>query len=246
MFAQNVIDLTKKIMPPVERQQYKSGRKAYKQGTKKGGTVLSKTKKAIITMAQTYNHYIADNVCGNGALLHNVVYSYNMTSSLVQGTAVNQRQGDQVYLKDLKLKGFINSSTSSNSYSYRIMVGFSGEEFNPATLLSTGLGGSDPQQIWLPTYGASYVNGIVNTKAFTVLLDSTIDLNSQITGAADLQSFEVTVPLFQKFQYQSAASVYGKTKNLYVIVSPFAVSGTPGITGCGATYIGANLSFKNL
>lgn len=244
MYAQNVIDLTKKIMAPVTRQ-YKSGQKSYRRTVKKG-IQLSKTKKAIISMAQTYNHYVTDSVVGNNNILHNVIYGYNMTSSLVQGSAVNQRQGDQIYLQNLKLKGFINSATASNSYTYRVLVGFSGEEYNTASLLPTNLGGANPAEIWLPTFLTSYTNGIVNSKAFTVLLDSTIDLNSQVSGASDLKSFEVTIPLYQKFQYQSAASVYGKTKNLYVVVTPFVVGGTGAVTSCGAVHIGANLSFKNL
>ena len=147
--------------------------------------------------------------------------TYNLTSKIVQGTSNSQREGDSVYLEALKIEGIIHSSVDSNAYKYRILVGYSGEEHTAAAWSSTGLTNAE---IFLPGTFALAACGIVNPKAFTVLYDQVIDINSQITGEATLQSFRDTIQLKTKFPYQSAGAVYGKTKNLYVIVLGYGVA----------------------
>lgn len=246
MLAQNVIEMfsskKQKLMAPVTRSYGRSGKKTMKKYVKKA-TTLSKTKKAILSMAQTFNHPFTDAVLANNNTLCNSVYSYNLTAGLTQGTTVGARQGDQVYLVDLKMKGFVNSAAASNAYAFRIIVGWSGEEYNPATLLTTGLNATE---FFLPVVSLSNTNGIINPKAFTVLADTTIDVNSQITATSDSQSFDATIPLYQKYAYQSGGSVYGKTKNLYVVVVSYVLAGTSGVTSTGGVAMGATLRFKNL
>lgn len=149
------------------------------------------------------------------ALPHNAIYSGNVTAGIVQGTADNQRIGDQIHLAALKIKGSMQTPTTTGGYTFRIMVGYSGEEY-PSAGFTVQL---TPAELFLPTTTTNWVtNGIVNPKAFTCLFDQTLDLNSLTSDTIEVQSFAFTVQLDKDFPYQAAASPYGKDKNLYVVV----------------------------
>jgi len=178
---------------------------------------------------------------GPGAtMLHNSIYSLNVTSLITQGDTNQNRDGDAVNLEALKLRGFFNSNVTAGAYVMRILVGWSGEEYTTANFTTLGLGTAE---IFLPS-GANTVTSIVNPKAFTVLYDEVFDINSQIAATADVCSIVKTVPLNQKFNYQSDASTMGKTKNLYIVAVAFVVGGTGGVTGVGNIALATDLIFK--
>jgi len=87
-------------------------------------------------------------------------------------------------------------------------------------------------------------NGMINPKAITLLDDRTITLNNSITSVADLESFSYNVPLNCDFDYQAGGSVYGKTRNLYVVVMASILDGTTGTTIWGLVNLSADLIFK--
>lgn len=169
----------------------------------------------------------------------NVIYTLGFTQQVVQGDSNSQRDGDAIYLEALKINGHFQASTTSNAFKCRILIGYSGEEFNPQTFLPSLLGTTD---VFFPsTY---YANGIVNPKAFTVLYDTTLDVNSQVSGVSSLQSFSATIPLKRMHSYQANGSVYGKTRNLYAVCVPFGV-GTASGTAVGSIYMNYDMIFKN-
>ncbi len=178
----------------------------------------------------------------SATLTHNTLNTINLTQSIFQGTDNITRIGDSVNLCALKMKGVYFTAATAGAYTFRFLVGFSGEEYNASTF-GGALGIS---QVFLPnTAGTFSTNGIVNPRAFTVLADQTIDVGSQIAGVVDLSSLQTTVPLNdQKFMYQSAASIYGKTKNLYVVVLATVGGGTTGTTAAGSCIISFDLIFK--
>jgi len=144
-----------------------------------------------------------------------IIYSMNLTAQVIQGTSGSTREGDSIYLEALKINGLFQSATESNAYKYRLIIGYSGEEYPVVTYTAGNL---TPDELFLPGTGAAMVNGIINPKAFTVLYDQTIDLNSQIEGDRTIKSFSDTISLKKQFPYQSQASIYGKTQNLYAVV----------------------------
>lgn len=176
------------------------------------------------------------------AIIPNVTpLTYNLTSKIVQGTNVAQREGDSIYLEALKIEGIIHSSVDSNAYKYRILVGYSGEETTAVSFSNAGLTNAE---IFLPGTFALAACGIVNPKAFTVLYDHVIDLNSQIAGDATVQSFRDTIQLKTKFPYQASASTYGKNKNLYVVVLGYGV-GLAVNDPTGTIFCSMDLIFKD-
>jgi len=177
------------------------------------------------------------------SMTHNTLYTLTPTAGPTQGDANTSRDGDAIILCALKLKGFYNTDTASNGYSFRIIVGYSGEEVANTTF-GSGLGVSD---IFLPNTGSTVTcNGIINPKAFTVIHDEKLTANSTITGVRDKVDFNVTIPLGNRsFLYQSAASALGKDKNLMVVIVSDLVGGTTGISSTGGTSISWDFIYKN-
>jgi len=177
-----------------------------------------------------------------GAATHVTIYSSNLTAGIVQGTSNTGRLGDSVRLIALKLKGFFQSpSAATGMYSYRVIVGWSGEEYSGNTL---GVNLTDTELFLPNTTTAWNVNGIINPKAFTCLYDETFDVPSLISNVADLVSYNQTIQLNQDFDYQASGSALGKTKNLYMVVICNVVGGVAGTTAAGVTYTATDLIFK--
>ena len=199
--------------------------------------------KTLIKRTEAAKHYTFEN---NAALLHNTLYTCIPTQGITQGTGNTNRVGDEIYLCAIKVMGQYLSASTAGAYSMRLLVGWSGEEYTTANIsnqLVSGLGGSE---VFLPSTFTTWTpNGLINPKAFTVLYDQTIDINSQITATSDLSSFEFTVPLNQTFCYQSSGSVQGKTRNLCVVVIGGVALGTTGTTPAGNCIWAADLIYKD-
>jgi hypothetical protein len=185
-------------------------------------------------------HYTV--AASQAVMTHNTIYTMVPTQGVTQGDGNANRDGDSIDICALKLKGFAQTHSNASAYSYRILVGWSGEELSSLTNFGSGLGASE---IFLPSTTDNWVlNGVVNPKAFTCVYDQTIDIGSQITGVVDLTSFSINVPFNTRFLYQSAASIQGKSRNLCVVIIAATAGGTTGSTNAGAIYAGADLIFK--
>lgn len=196
--------------------------------------------KSKLTNAEPAKHFSAEPTV---ALVHSTPLCINLTAQIVQGTTNATRLGDSIYLAALKMKGNFQSPAAASLYNYRILIGYSGEEYN------SGSGGYSSQltaaELFLPTTGTQWsCNGIINPKAFTVLYDQTFDINSQIASTSDISSFSFTVPLDKSFVYQATGSVYGKSNSLYVVVMACTALGVVGTTASGAVVSSYDLIFK--
>lgn len=234
-----------KIMPVIPKSYKKPYARRTVSKTKKNSS-LSTVKKTILGMAATYHDTQSDQSVIVSAT-HNTIYTNNITAQVTQGTGNDNRQGDQIFMRGLNIRGSVFTNSTANAYQYRILVGYSGEEYNPGIAFGTGANGLAIGEIFLPNTGINFTtHGIINSKAFTVLYDQTLDVNSQIAATVDVSHVNIYVPLNQKFAYQSAASVYGKTKNLYVIAIGSVAGGTAGTTAAGVVSFTTDLTYKNL
>lgn len=197
----------------------------------------SKTFKARVRDIPPAKHHAG---ISETVLTDNQIFTMGVTQGVGPGTGNNQRIGDSIFLEALKINGHIQSAETSNGYKYRIIVGYSGEEYG-ATVLTSGL--LSTSEVFLPS-GGENVNKIVNPKSFTSVYDEIIDINSQIEGDGTVQSFRATIPLKKNFPYQQATSVYGKNTNLYVVVIGYGIGVADG-TPVGAIYLTYDLVFKN-
>lgn len=198
-------------------------------------------KKAIINTFPA-KHYTAEASVAN---THNVILSMCPTQGITQGDGNTNRDGDRIFLEALKIKGQMQSATTAGCYSHRIIVGWSGEEYTTANIANSFVAGLTAAEIFLPSTTTNWMPGaLINPKAFTVLLDETYDINSQVTATQDGVSFAHTIPLKTDFSYQATASVQGKTRNLFVIVTGAVANGAGG-TSIGNHICSVDLIFKN-
>jgi len=176
------------------------------------------------------------------AFTHNTIFTANMTAGITQGDLNSSRTGDSITLSSLKLMGSYFSDAVGGAYTFRILVGYSGEEY-ASTTFASGLGATE---IFLPNTTTTFSTlGVVNPKAFTVLSDQTVDLNSQIAAVVDVHTFSVNVNLKQsEFVYQASGSAFGKSKNLYVVVLACVGGGTSGTTDAGDLILSCDLIYK--
>jgi len=176
------------------------------------------------------------------ATTHDTMYVFVPTFPIVEGDTNLDRIGDSIDLMALKIKGYFQAAAAANAYSFRVIVGWSGEELGAGTF---GSQSTLPAIIFLPgTYTGWGVNGIINPKAFTVLHDETLDINSEVVATSTISSVAFTVPLNTKFLYQSASSTWGKTRNLFVIVVSDVLGGVAGTTVTGSTTMSYDVIFK--
>lgn len=180
-------------------------------------------------------------VSTNPTVGQNDILVASPTTAVVQGTAIGDRLGDAIHLEALKLNGIFYSATASNAYHFRIMVGYSGEEYSGSTFATGKL--SEAELFF--TGSAQYVQSIVNPKAFTVLYDEIFDINSQVTDAKSSVSFNQTIPLKKLFSYQSGGGIFGKDKNLYIVVTGVGADVTPSGTTVGQLVLTYDLIFKD-
>lgn len=238
----------KTSMPPVSRTSNYKKSNARKMVTKsKKSATTSAVKKTILGMAASYHNTQNDSSLIVSAL-HSTIYSSNLTAKISQGTSNIGRQGDQIFIMGCRFKGNYFTAATANAYQFRILVGWSGEEYNPSQFgTSSGGTGLTAPEIFLPSTGSNFgTTAVVNRKAFTVLYDATVDSNSQVAGAVDVTHLERYIPINQKFAYQTLASQYGKTKNLYIVCIASLAGGTLDTTASGVISFNTEVIFKNL
>jgi len=171
----------------------------------------------------------------------NTVYSYNVTGNIIQGDNDGQRTGDQVHLESISGKVTYITGVDSGFYFMRFIVLYSGEEYTTsANFVTAGLAALEVFQ----NGGAGFANTGTNPKACQVLHDELIQINSQIDLTEDGYTNDFYVNLKgAKFDYQSLASIYGKTKNLYLLV--VADSSASGTTLKGTPLVNFSLKFRD-
>jgi len=173
------------------------------------------------------------------AFVNNTIYNINVTAGVTVGATDITRVGDAIDIMALKVKGHFANDTTTPAQVFRILVGWSGEEVGSGTFATT-LTASD---IFLSSTGTSWVtDGIINPKAFTVLHDQTMDQISPSTSTVNVNSFAFTVPINQKFVYQGLGAVYGKFKNLFIVVMGNNTVAT--VEDIGLAFVSYDLIYK--
>lgn len=207
---------------------------------KRKGSGTASIKAQLLRNIDTHHCTLSD-ANYNIVATHNTIYTANITGVITQGTTNASRIGDKIHLNDLVISMAVASAAAAGAYLWRVMVLWSGEEYNP-TGIAAGLTQSE---VFLPNSGTNlYALGITNPKAVTVLYDELVDINSLIAATKDVYSIRRTIHIGTDFQYQATGSIYGKTKNLYLVVCGTVLGGTLGVTGAGEAQFDCDLTFK--
>jgi len=222
------------------KQRYRSGRSYTNTNYKRRRSAgRGSSFHSMVVKEMPAKHYAGATATGT---THNTLNTFVPTTGIVQGLTNATRVGDSIQLCALKLNMSFQTPNTSNGYTYRIIVGWTGEEYNFPSSFGSGLGTSE---IFLTGTSANWTPAaIVNPKAFTVLYDGNIDVNSQVSGVPDCRTENIRVPLNGKFDYQADGSIQGKTRNLAVVLIGAAVNGVSGTTSTGLVVINYDLIFK--
>lgn len=215
--------------------KYYKKRTVFKRTYKKKKVSLGKQ---LIRMADSKSHSIEVSLTG---MIHNTIGSISPTQLLTQGTGNTNRIGDSVYLQNLVINGYYTCPAVANSICrLRVIVMWSRNILDNQTFVTGVVPTTD---IFLPGTATIATNGIVNTKACTILADVILEVNPSISTAKDIKSFAMTVPLNQTFDYVAAGSSKGKRKNLFIVAIPFKVGG--GLVDAGDVVFSHTLKFKD-
>lgn len=213
----------------------------YSNKRQKTASKRDSVKAQMLRVIDNHHSTMDDNNYLVTSATQNTIYTANLTSVPVQGTTNKQRIGDKIHIQHVDYSISIATAPAAGAYTWRIMLLWSGEEYNPAGTAS-GLGFTG---LFLPNTGTrNTALGIVNPKAITVLLDQTIDINSIVATIPDVATLKGRIPIHQDFLYDKTGAVYGKTKNLYFVCIPYVVGGTTGATSCGDILPNFDMVFK--
>lgn len=203
-------------------------------------------KKKIMSLAGAKHCTTNDSETLQAVVLHNTIYTCNVTANVVNGVDTDDRIGDSIQLEALVINGTVESAGNlTKPCQFRIMALYSGEEFATAAgFTAAGLNGG--QIFQFGTGNTWQATAIVNSKACTVVYDEILTLNNSISGVNELGHFTTTVPLHRRFDYQSFGSVFGKKDNLYIVVIGSISAGVAGTTGVGQVQMNTDLIFKQI
>lgn len=189
---------------------------------------------------ETAQHLLGDDNVVSQNILHGDFYAHSPTTLIALGTGNSKRTGDEIYLNALKFRiNFSDSTAITNGVLLRVWIGYTNTQTTATNFASYT--GTDS----MFSTGTFYSTGsIVDPKRFTCLYDSTSEINNTVAGTNSVLSIADTVQLNKPFPYETG-SVYGKEKNLIVIVTGTTIGGTISTTVLGQILLSYDLIFKN-
>lgn len=179
---------------------------------------FAKRVRKVISAAAQLKH--ASNSSSASGMDTDVMHFTSPTQNIFQGTAINQRLGDQVKLKYLKINGLFHASTLANSTTkFRVSVFYCADGKSAA---SVTIGAFTSAELFQPNTAGTVTYGMFDEKYVTVLADLTVDLNSNVSTAMDVKSFAFTVPLKNALcNFKESGSAFSSKRNLYVMVTGY-------------------------
>lgn len=174
------------------------------------------------------------------------VYTYNLTAQLTQGTADGNRIGDSVDIRNLEFNLQWLTAPQGAYYRLRVLVFWSGEEYNPGAS-NFGSASLGINQLFIGSATFATQN-IVNSKSINIIYDQLAEINSAVPAYEDGMSLRanITSGLAGKFLYQEAGSVYGKTKNLYmVVIGNWSTTNATAPANVGSCYVTSVLRYTD-
>ena len=173
-------------------------------------------------------------------MIHNDAYVHCPTSLIALGTSNNGRTGDEIYLNAIKFRiNYADATANASGILLRVWIGYANTQTTSANFSAYTLTDT------MFATGTFYSTGsIVDPKRFTCLYDSTTEINNTIAAERSVVSIVDTVQLNKPFPYESG-TVYGKDRNLLIIVTGSIVGGAAGVTAIGTVLLSYDLVFKN-
>lgn len=238
--------------PGIVRQRPRYGsrtRTTFTKNRKRKQPGVVSLKSAIRSLESAQHSVNPDSVCKQTPVLHNTVYTHNVTAQVILGTGNNLRTNETIYLDAIKLNAWWGSSAALTlGQKVRVSLYWADYTYNGGgTSFGTGIGLS---AFALQTAGGTSTgtqltpNFLPDPKKITMIYDEIITVNQQTAATSDVESLNATVPLKRSFNY-TPQTVYGSDRNLYLMVCAASVNGSAGVTNQGDIYISYDMIFRN-
>jgi len=211
-----------------------------------GAEAATKSKRSVPLAEDSQLSFSSGQITGLG-WLDNTLYTYNAIAAITQGTAVGNRIGNSIFIKDMFLIMLFDTSTATNPSStlmVRVMLLALPAQYNPAPFAGVGVGSTDIYATGASTFG---VIGRLDPRLCRVLCDQLVEVKpSVLVGALSLgtiKSASIGCAVNQSFDYR-AATAFGELANLYWVITGHSAGGNGGVTQDGLFIWDSVVSFN--
>lgn len=183
-------------------------------------------------------------VASSSTLKHNTLYTTAPTQVVVRGDAGNQRTGDQIYLRYLKLHGVVGNRTTQDQSTFRVLLVKCENRFtatNPDTTWFSGVGISN---IFFAALDYAYALVDPNLEC-KVLYDKLYTVRANQSGTLNTQQFEASVPIMKMLTYDKQNQTYFKDEQYYWVVIPSTPNGVTGTTDVGLLNLTGIVTYRD-
>lgn len=184
-----------------------------------------------ITIKQTEQKKYRQNPTGGNSLSNGVTIGENLMYWLGQGDSDKSRNGDKVYIDNIKLAFSLQNDANytSSPTAIRIVIYRSSERVKSGSI-AFGLG-----VLGVATGIATNGDfGFHDNDEVTILRDKWYNLESSFSGSVAGRVVNMNVPIKSNYQYSGDNGGYGSNKNIYMAVMAY----NPVVT---ATFVVAEL-----
>jgi len=200
-----------------------------------GADASTKSKRSVALAEDSQLSFSSGQITGVG-WLDNTLYTYNPVAAITQGTAVGNRIGNSIFIKDMFLNMFFDTSTATNPSStliVRVMLLALPAQYNPAPFAGVGVGSTDIYATGASTFG---ILGRLDPRLCRVMCDQLVEVKpSVLVGALSLgciKTASVGCAINQSFDYRGATA-FGELANLYWVITGHSAGGNGGVTQDG-------------
>lgn len=143
----------------------------------------------------------------------NIPACWNITYSIGQGTASNQRIGDKIFVSGFKFRFEANVNTAAAGQTdFRMLLVWSTVQSSAQTALGVN-------NLFLDGQSSAF-QGVTDSRKVKVLLDKTYRVNQNYAAQNIGVTNEFYKRINQEFAYLGDSSLYGETLNLYLVMIP--------------------------
>lgn len=174
---------------------------------------------------------------------HNIMESVDLLRDIVPGHNEDEREGDSIYVKNIIIKGQIETNTTHiHRLGFRLMVfkhraKSSGtglqEDFSFADILMNGNSANTLVEPWDPN-------------KCTVLYDRVHTVTPAISGQKNFKTFQIVLRNVGKYVYDDSSGYsLGRDYGIYFVYIPYIVGGTAGSTDMGPIVFNHTVKFTD-
>jgi len=208
---------------------------------KMGKRSLVKTVKRTVHKMEEAKHKIIN---ATQTPKHDTIYTLNLLGNISQGNTGFTRNGDSVFVEAIKIRNYMEQlAANENTVFFRLLlVRHDNDHLSGSDNWGSGLGLTDIYHTGSTIAGI--IQGLVDAKKVSVLLDKTYTVNKQVTGKVNVKIDSMLIPIKQKFVYKDGTN-YGKFANYYLVLHAFASGGSTGTTDTGLFNTSVDVIFKD-